>query len=230
MKHSGAEQFVKPRPVHDRYSLSALARSARLRGLNMTYGYRLNIEDIYLEAADKHWEHANFEMKDVKELDLVTRKVHTSFRAPDTELGLKFAVQAVVGWAVCLEAFVNHAWSQSIAKQMPSSELNQIVMMQLNTYKKIKEILRNAKVGLDNKPWLADIKALFELRNYLVHYKEKEEFIGYSFAPRYLKLFEENRMKSYRSSLREAVLAIGGIVTVPTDFISGSFKVVTING
>lgn len=196
----------------------------------MTYGYRLNIEDIYLEAADSYWAQAKSEMKDVKELDLVTKNVHVSFRAPDTDLGMKSAIQAVVGWAICLEAFVNHAWSQSIAKQMPSSKLNEIAMKQLNTYEKTKEILRNAKIGLDDKPWLADLKSLFELRNYLVHYKEEEEFIGYSFAPHYLKLFEENRMKSYRSALREVVLAIGGVVVVRTDFISGSYKVVTING
>lgn len=103
-------------------------------------------------------------------------------------------------------------------------------MKQLNTPEKIKEILRNAQVHLDDKHWLADIRALFGLRNYLVHYKETIEYIGFAFAPPYLRYFEENRMKAYRSALRDAVLAIGAVVTVRTDFIHGSFKVVHLEG
>lgn len=195
----------------------------------MTYGYRLNIEDIYLDAADRNWEQANSEMTDVRDQDPASAET-IIYRAPDTDKGLKSAVQAVVGWAICLEAFVNLAWAQSVAKQMPSSRLNEIAMKQLSTPEKIKEILRNGKVNLDDKSWLVDIKVLFELRNRLVHYKETIEYIGFSFAPPYLKHFEENRMRSYRGALREAVLAVGAIVTVRTDFIHGSFRVVHLEG
>jgi len=191
----------------------------------MSYGYRLNIEDIYLKSADEHWEMAKKEMVEVRDEDPISAET-IKFRAPTSSEGISSSVQAIVGWAISLEAFVNLAWNMSVAEKMPSSNLNNKLMRQLSTIEKLKEILRQSEVELENKYWLSELKSLFELRNKLVHFKSTVEYVGFSFAPEFMKDFEEKRMEKYRDSLACAVREIGLVVEVQTDFIEGNYNVV----
>ena len=192
---------------------------------NMSYGYRLNIEDIYLKSADEHWAIAKSEMVSVNDEGPVSAKA-TTFNAPISEKGVSSAVQAVVGWAISLEAFVNLAWNLSISPKIPSDYLNKKLIKQLSTIEKLKEILKQNQVKLDGMGWLSALKELFELRNKLVHYKTTVEYLGFSFAPGFARDFEENRLSNYRAALTSAVQEIGKVVDVRTDFISGKYEVI----
>ncbi len=192
----------------------------------MTYGYRLNIEDIYLKSADEHWVVARDQMVEINDENPETEEV-TTFNAPTSPEGLSSSVQAVVGWAICLESFINLAWNMSVANRMPSIGLNKYLMKRLSTIEKLKEILKMHEVSLEDKSWLVDLDSLFQLRNRLVHFKDTLEFVGFAFAPSYTKYFEENRMRVFRQALSDAICEVGSIVDMRTDFLNGDYEVVT---
>lgn len=184
----------------------------------MAYGYRLNVEQVMLAAADRHWELAIREMWEVRDEDVETAKPFT-FIAPQTDDGLIAAVQAVIGWAVCLEALANLAWNQSKGTDAPRN---------LSTVKKLIELTEGAQ---SDRNWLEEIRQLFDLRNYLVHYKEVIEYVGFSFAPPYLKRFEKTKMERYRKALTAAALDLGAAAGVSVDFVKGGRpKVVYLQG
>lgn len=184
----------------------------------MTYGYRLNVEQVMLAAADRHWELAKREMREVRDEDVESAKRFT-FIAPVTDEGLIAAVQTVIGWAVCLEALANLAWNQSKGENAPRH---------LSSVEKLVKLTKGIE---SDKTWLQEIRQLFELRNYLVHYKEVIEYVGFSFAPPYLKRFEKTKMDRYREALTAAVLDLGAAAGVPVDFVKGGrLKVVYLQG
>ena len=191
----------------------------------MTYGYRLSIEDLYFKSADEHWKIAKKEMSIINDTDpnTVTTK---SYRAPISEKGVSSAVQAVVGWAISLEAFVNLAWNLSIAPNIPTKNLNKKLIKHLNTIEKIKEILNLHQVSLENKSWLSELKYLFDLRNKLIHFKSSLKYVGFSCAPDFIKDFEESRLNSYRMATVNAIEEIGKVIEMRTDFLNGNYKII----
>ena len=192
----------------------------------MTYGYRLNIEDIYIKSADEHWTIAKQEMKEISDEDPATSETRT-FRSPTSDKGISSSVQAIVGWAICFESFINSAWNLSIANKMPSSNLNKELMKKLSTIEKMKEILRQNNIALNDKSWISDLTSLFQLRNRLVHFKDTIEYVGFSFAPEFAKDFEENKLNTYRKALNDAIVEVGNAVDLRTEFLHGTYEIQT---
>ena len=191
----------------------------------MTYGYRLNIEDIYLKSADQHWSIAEKEMVEVIDSNPATGKIR-KFYAPESPEGVSSSVQAIVGWAIVLEGFVNLAWNLSITNKIPSSKLNKFLMRRLETMEKLKEILRQHNVSLNDKSWLSDLKNLIALRNKLVHFKLTTVYVGHGFAPEYTKDFEKNQMSKFRRALSSAIKEVEAVLDIRTSFINGDYEVI----
>jgi hypothetical protein len=189
----------------------------------MSYGYRLNVEDIFMEAADSCWEKAQTEMIEIHDEEPKTAQEFT-YRAPTTPIGISNAVQAVIGWAICFEAHVNFAWNETIAEKIPSPKLNKSLLRQLSSLEKAKEILKFANESLENKTWISGIKDLFELRNQLVHFKEPIQYTGFSFAPKFARDFKEEKLKRIRASLHDAVIDLSKAANIRFEFINGSYE------
>ena len=136
----------------------------------MAYGYRLNVEDIFLKHADECWIRAEKNMVLVKDEDAPTAK-DISFIGPRSEECVSDCVLAVTGWAICLEAYVNLAWNTDIQTKDLKDELRSE-----STYNKIKYILRVNDIDRSDKNWLAGIKQLFETRHYFCFATSKIRF------------------------------------------------------
>jgi len=189
----------------------------------MAYGYRLNVEDIFIEAADSCWEKAKYEMQEIHDEDPKTAKTFV-YRSPVTPKGISYAVQAVIGWAICFESHVNFAWNETIARKIPSPELNKTLLRQINSIQKAKEILKFSNISLEDKTWIPGIKNLFELRNQLVHFKEPIEYVGFSFAPKFARDFKEENLNNIRTSLHDAIVDVSKAANIRFEFINGSYE------
>jgi len=176
----------------------------------MTYGYRLNVEDLFLKHADECWNYAQTSMVEISDAIPETGK-EIVFIGPEDEECVSKCVQAIVGWAICIESYVNLSWNSYEKTQTEPEKLRA-----LSTYEKIKRILKYADIDLSDKYWLADIKELFLQRNNLVHYKETITYYGFSFAPEYQKDLSKSKLSKYRKAVEQTIAAIGSIAGIET--------------
>ena len=184
----------------------------------MTYGYRLNVEDIFLKHADDCWHKAKTNMVKIKDTIPETGK-QIVFIGPEEEECVSQCVQAIVGWAICLESYVNLSWNS-----FEKTKNNPEQIIKLNTYEKIKKIFRYANIDVSKINWLVDIKELFLQRNKLVHFKETITYYGFSFAPEYQKDLSKANLKKYRNALEKAIKKIGSITGLDTKLLRGKYE------
>jgi len=184
----------------------------------MAYGYRLNVEDIFLKQADKCWERAKKNMVEIQDEDPLTVE-QLPFMGPNDEQCISDCIFAVIGWAICLESYVNLAWNTD---EKTKDKLNEF--SRKNTSEKLKFILKENEIGLSDKNWLADIKQLFNERNNLVHFKEIIEYVGFSFAPKYQKDLSLENLTKYRRALEEAIKIVSDTVGLESRLLDGDFE------
>lgn len=80
----------------------------------MTYGYRLNVEQLLLKNANESWLKASKLLVSVKHSDPETAKDITLISPNfDDEKTISLCIEAVLGWAISTEAFVNLAWKNT---------------------------------------------------------------------------------------------------------------------
>src|SRR5690554_8180849 len=85
----------------------------------MTYGYRLNVEQLMLRRANNKFDEAKKRMVDVPDSVPESGEPYF-FKGPGLEDDetIALCVEAFLGWAVSFEAFVNLAWnSHPVAKE-----------------------------------------------------------------------------------------------------------------
>ncbi|WP_053057092.1 hypothetical protein [Vibrio parahaemolyticus] len=80
----------------------------------MSYGYRLNVEQLLLKNANKSWLEAAQNLVSVRHSDPETAKdIMLMSPAFDDEKTISLCIESVLGWAIATEAFVNLAWQNT---------------------------------------------------------------------------------------------------------------------
>jgi hypothetical protein len=187
----------------------------------MAYGYRLNVEDIFLQHADKCWKKALKNMDMIEDQDPETAKGFT-FLGPKKKKSISNCVFAVTGWAICLESYVNLAWNTNETTQNKKD-----LFREKNTVEKLKYILKEDGIDLSDKNWLSGIKDLILARNNLVHFKEVIEWVGFSFAPKYQKDLSQENLQRYRDALEEAIRLLSTTAGVEARLLKGDYCLFT---
>lgn len=194
----------------------------------MSYGYRLNIEDIFFQLAELQYKLASNLVGMVSDVS-DDGNTNLAFRGYPTDEGLAAASIAVVGWATALEAFTNLAWNTTIAATLPEGKIQDVLIKQLSTRDKLGEVLRSFGVDLGQLTWWPDIEMLFRLRNELVHYKHKVVYQGYSFAPVIMKRLSEAALARVRNSATRAIREVGTLCDLRAGFLDGEYVIATTN-
>ncbi len=187
-------------------------------GKIMTYGYRLNVEDIFLKHADDCWHQAELNMSEIQD-EIPETGEQVVFVGPINEECISQCVQAIVGWAICIESFVNLSWNSYISTKNDTENLRR-----LSTYDKIKHIFKEANIDMGDKYWLADVKKLFSQRNKFVHFKETITYYGFSFAPEYQKDLSRKNLTTYRFALEQTIELLGTISGVDTKLLNAEYE------
>jgi hypothetical protein len=194
----------------------------------MSYGHRLNIEDIFFELAERNYSIASGLAGMVRHDSDDGLQDH-SFRGYPTDEGLAAASVAVVGWATALEAFTNLAWNEKIADSLPEGKIRDMVIKQLSTPEKLGEVFRSFQVDLGLLIWWPNIKNLFQLRNELVHYRHQVVYQGFCFAPVISRKLTEASLVAVREAAISAIRELGIRCNLRTGFLDGDYEIATIN-
>lgn len=184
----------------------------------MSYGYRINVESIFLKHADECWQRANKNMDDIEDENPKTME-RSTFKGPKTEQCISDCIFALTGWAICLESYVNLAWNTCDKTKDKTEDLKI-----KNTSDKLKIILKENNIDRSDKNWLANIKELFIKRNDFVHFKEVVKYAGFTFAPTYQKDLSLKNLQNYRNALEEAINLLSTTVGLEAKFLDGNFE------
>ncbi|PSV23507.1 hypothetical protein C0W44_01570 [Photobacterium leiognathi subsp. mandapamensis] len=185
----------------------------------MSYGYRLNVEQLLLKNANKSWLEAAKKLVSVRHSDPETAKDITLMSpAFDDEKTISLCIESVLGWAIATEAFVNLAWQNTPS----TSGLDEKQFR--GTVDKIKYLCKTNEINYGSLKWRDDLVELFKLRDYLVHYKDLITYIGFSFAPKYQRDFCSKNMEKYQSSVMSLMEVLGGKLGMNISFLAGEFE------
>ncbi|MEZ8065121.1 MULTISPECIES: hypothetical protein [Vibrio] len=185
----------------------------------MSYGYRLNVEQLLLKNANKSWLEAAKSLVSVRHSDPETAKDITLMNpAFDDEKTISLCIESVLGWAIATEAFVNLAWQNTLS----TSGLDEKQFR--GTVDKIKYLCKTNEINYGSLKWRDDLVELFKLRDYLVHYKDPITYIGFSFAPKYQRDFCRENMERYQSSVMSLMEVLGGKLGMDISFLAGEFE------
>jgi hypothetical protein len=194
----------------------------------MTYGFRLNIEDIFFQLAEQQYQVASSHATNVTDYSPDGDK-DMSFRGYPTDEGLAAAAVAIVGWATALEAFTNLAWNTTVATTLPAGKIQNMLIKHLSTQEKLGEVLHFFEIDLGQLTWWPKIEELFKLRNEFVHYKHKVEYQGFGYASSITKRISEKSVNDVRNSAIKAIQELGKLCNLRTGFIDGNYEIVTID-
>jgi hypothetical protein len=194
----------------------------------MSYGHRLNLEDIFFELAELNFKTASQIAGTVPDGSQDGGK-NCSFRGYPTDEGLALVSISVVGWATSLEAFTNLAWNNTVAPQIPQGKIRETVIKQFSTPEKVKEILLHKRVDLGQLNWWSNMQELFALRNELVHYRHEVVYQGHSFAPVISRKLSEKKVLAVRQATISAISEIGKQCGLRIDFLDGNYLTATVN-
>lgn len=194
----------------------------------MSYGYRLNIEDVFFRLAEEHFEKASQQVGVVRH-DSAEGDKDESFRGYPSDEGLAAATVAIVGWATALEAFTNIAWNDIIAQTIPEGTIRDLAVRHLNTHEKLAEVLKSLDVELGTLSWWTGIRDLLRLRNEFVHYKHEVVYQGFSFAPPISRKLSESAVLAARVSVVDAIRETGRLCNLRTSFLDHDYEVSTVN-
>ncbi|HIF9214975.1 TPA: hypothetical protein ACX6QF_000431 [Photobacterium damselae] len=185
----------------------------------MSYGYRLNVEQLLLKNANKSWLEVAKNLVSVRHSDPETAKDITLMSpAFDDEKTISLCIESVLGWAIATEAFVNLAWQNTPS----TSGLDEKQFR--GTVDKIKYLCKTNEINYGSLKWRDDLVELFKLRDYLVHYKDPITYIGFSFAPKYQRDFCSKNMGKYQSSVMSLMEVLGGKLGMDISFLAGEFE------
>ncbi|EOW9310190.1 hypothetical protein ACN258_003593, partial [Vibrio cholerae] len=185
-------------------------------GVILSYGYRLNVEQLLLKNANKSWLEAAKNLVSVRHSDPETAKDITLMSpAFDDEKTISLCIESVLGWAIATEAFVNLAWQNTLS----TSGLDEKQFR--GTVDKIKYLCKTNEINYGSLKWRDDLVELFKLRDYLVHYKDPITYIGFSFAPKYQRDFCRENMERYQSSVMSLMEVLGGKLGMDISFLAG---------
>lgn len=187
----------------------------------MAYGFRLNVEDIFLKNAEESWNKAIPLMSDIEDEDIETFKTFY-FKGPNDEESISHCIFALTSWAICLESFVNLAWNTNQYTQDDKENLKKY-----NTLQKIKHLLKINNHELSRYNWIADIKKLFKERNDLLHYKDIIEYQGFTFASKYQKTLSYENLKSFRKAVFKCIETIAQIDGLETKLLNTEYALFT---
>lgn len=193
----------------------------------MSYGYRLNVEEVFFALAESKFSEATALKGKIRHRDPATA-LNAPFWGYPTKEGKAAVSLAVVSWATSLEAFTNLAWNQELAPKIPFKKVRQLAIRQLSTVDKLKELFAQHDYALDNHDWWTGVRKLFELRNRLVHYKDEVVYQGFSFASPIECALSEEAVAKLRSAAISCIEELGGLVSARTDFTRGDYEYETI--
>lgn len=188
-------------------------------GVILSYGYRLNVEQLLLKNANRSWLEADKNLVSVRHSDPVTAKdIMLMSPAFDDEKTISLCIESVLGWAIATEAFVNLAWQNT----PNTSGLEEKLFK--STVDKIKYLCKTNEINYGSLKWRDDLVDLFKLRDYLVHYKDPITYIGFSFAPKYQRDFCQKNMARYQLSVMSLMEVLGGKLGMDISFLTGEFE------
>lgn len=184
----------------------------------MTYGYRLNVEQLLLRRANDKFDEAMKRMVEVPDSAPESGESYY-FKGPGLEDDetIALCIETFLGWAVSLEAFVNLVWnSHPIAKEENERSYG-------STIAKIKRLYKLSGLPYGSAKWRDGIQDLFDMRNYLVHYKESVAYVGFSFAAKFQHDFSEENMRKTQCAVCCAIKEIGELLGVEVKFVDGDY-------
>lgn len=184
----------------------------------MTYGYRLNVEQLMFRRANNNFDEAKKRMVEVQDSVPETGEPYF-FKGPgfEDDKTIALCIEAFLGWAVSFEALVNLAWnSHPVAKEKDERSYG-------STIAKLKELYKLSGISYGEMSWRDGIKELFDMRNYLVHYKDPVVYIGFSFAAKFQHDFSEKNMQKIQDDVFSAIKEIGQIFCVESEIFGGDY-------
>lgn len=184
----------------------------------MTYGYRLNVEQLMFKRANASFEAAREKMIDVPDSVPETGKPYF-FKGPgfEDDETIALCIEAIIGWAVALEAFVNLTWT-SHPKTKGINERSAG-----STIDKLKKLYKAEGLSYGDLVWRCGIHDLFEMRNYLVHYKDLVVYVGFSFAAKFQHDFSEKNMHKIQEDVICALKDMSSVFHVDAGFVGGNY-------
>ena len=189
----------------------------------MSYGHRLNLEEIFFELAESKFLEATQKQGVVRNRDASTGK-NTSFDGYPSVHALAAASIAVVGWATSLEAFTNMAWNAHIAPTIPAGTIREMAIKNLSTVEKLKELFVSFSFDLGKANWWATIGQLFRIRNKLVHFREERSYQGFSFADPTRLVLSAQAVADMRFSAIQCINQLGKLSGLSTKFTNGDYE------
>lgn len=189
----------------------------------MSYSYRLNVEDIFFELGERHFQSA------IEQVGLVNHPTDDGlssyqFRGFVNSVGLASATIAIVGWATSLESFTNLIWNSAIAPLLPEGKIRDSVIRNFSTPDKLFELFKFYSFDLGKADWWPNIKKLFEFRNEFVHYKKDAEYQGFSFPPKIIIRLNESTLLALRVAVIACIDNLGRLADQRTEFIDGKYQ------
>lgn len=184
----------------------------------MTYGYRLNVEQLMFKRANASFEAAREKMTDVPDSVPETGESYF-FKGPgfENDETIALCIEAIIGWAVALEAFVNLIWtSHPKTKYIDERKSG-------NTIEKLRKLYKAEELSYGDLVWRCSICDLFEMRNYLVHYKELVVYVGFSFAAKFQHDFAEKNMQKIQEDVVCALKDMSVVFDIDAGFVDGNY-------
>jgi len=188
----------------------------------MSYGHRLNLEEIFFELAESKFAEATAVQGMVSHRDPETA-ANASFQGYPTERGLAAVSIAIVAWATSLEAFANLVWNEHLAPTIPAGIVRKMAIKNLSTAEKLKELFGFFSFDLGSATWWSSILKLFEVRNRLIHFKEVKTYQGHSFADPARRMLTENEVRTMRAGAIACIEELGCLSVARTDFTRGDY-------
>lgn len=170
------------------------------------------------KRANDNFESARKKMVDVPDSVPETGKPYF-FKGPgfEDDETIALCIEAIIGWAVALEAFVNLTWT-SHPKTKCINERSYG-----NTIAKLKKLYNAEGLSYGDLVWRCGIYDLFEMRNYLVHYKEVVAYVGFNFAAKFQHDFSERNMQKIQKDVVCALKDMGVVFDIDAGFVDGNY-------
>jgi len=184
----------------------------------MTFGYRLNVEQLMYKRASYNYEKALSKMVDVPDSIPETGKLYY-FEGPGLEDDetIALCIECIIEWAASLESFVNLVW---LGNKISSQEEERNYS---STIAKIKRLYQIEDLLYGDSKWKSGVEKLFAMRNYLMHYKEAITYTGFSFATKFQHEFSKNNMIKIKRDIYLAIKEIGGYFNIDCGFVDGDY-------